>query len=70
MFSLFIFAPIGCGDFMLGPCFIVRFLVSIRVLICNHLAEEERGGCFTLIMLWLTMFCVSSSSCHGLVWGK
>ena len=25
----------------------------------NHLAEEERAGNFTLIVLWLSVFCVS-----------
>ena len=35
------------------------------------LAEEERVGCFTVIVfllgvMWLLMFCVSSSVCHRL----
>ena len=29
-----------------GPCFIMQYLVSF--LVCNHLAEEEKIGCFTL----------------------
>ena len=35
--------------------------------VTNHLAEEERAGCFTLIVLWLSVLCVSSSLCHRLV---
>ena len=26
-----------------------------------YLAEKERAGCFNLIVLWLSVFCVSSS---------
>ena len=32
--------------FVLGPCFVMQFLVSF--LVCNHLTEEEGAGCFTL----------------------
>ena len=44
---------------MLALCFVMRFLVSF--LFSNHLAEEERAGCFTLIGLSLSVFLVSSS---------
>ena len=27
----------------------------------NHISVEEKAGCFTLIVLWLSVFCVSSS---------
>ena len=30
-------------------------------LVLSHLAKEERAGCFTLIVLWLSVFSVSSS---------
>ena len=40
--------------------------VVLAVVSC-HLAEEERAGCFTLILLWITVFCFSSLRCHGLV---
>ena len=30
-------------------------------------AEEGRAGCFALFVMWLSVFCVSSSRCHGLV---
>ena len=33
----------------------------------NHLAEEEIAGRFTLIVLYLSVFCVSSLWCHELV---
>ena len=40
--------------------------------VCNHLAEEERAGCFTFIVFLLPFgclcsICVSSSWCLGLV---
>ena len=47
------------GMFMLVPCFVVWFLVSN--LFCNYLAEERMAGSFTLVELWLSVFCVSSS---------
>ena len=36
---------------------------------CGHLDEEERVGCFALVvfLMWLLVFCGSSSWCHGLV---
>ena len=36
---------------MFGPCFVIQYLV------CNHLAEEERAGCFTLIVFLLSCGC-------------
>ena len=52
------------------PCFAVQWFVSS--LVCHHLDPEERPGCFTLFdflvrVLWLLLFCGSSSWCHGLV---
>ena len=59
--SLFIVAPIVCGGlcvlFVGGSVFVPCFLIKDFVFawLCNHLDEEERVGCFTLI--------VSSMSC-------
>ena len=39
----------------------------ISSLAIISLRKRERVGCFTLIVLWLSVFCVSSSRCHGLV---
>ena len=60
VYSLFSVVPI-----VLGLWFVVVFWC--RFWFRNHLAEEERVGCFTLIVLWLSVFCVSSSRCLGLV---
>ena len=35
--------------------------------VTNYLAGEERAGYFTLIVLWLSRFCVSSTRYRGLV---
>ena len=32
---------------------------------CNHHVVEERDGCVTLIVLWLSVFCVSFLWCSG-----
>ena len=49
----------------------VRCLVSLIFKFCNCLAAEEIAGCFTLTcvlaVMWLAVFCVSSSQCRGLV---
>ena len=45
---------VGQGG-LLCPCFVVWCLMSF------HLSEEESADCFTLIVLWLTVFCVYSS---------
>ena len=55
---LFIVAPIVCGGFVLGPYFVVQYLVSFLNL-------KSRAGCLTLVILFLMsldlLFCVSSS---------
>ena len=38
--------------FVLGPCFVL-------FMFPYHLAEEDRAGYFTLIVLWLAVFFVS-----------
>ena len=38
---------------------------------CKHLDEEDRAACFTYkctLIVWLLVFCVSSSRCHGMVY--
>ena len=35
-------------DSVIVLCFVVRYFVSI--LVCNHLDEEERAGCFALFV--------------------
>ena len=51
-FTLFIVALILCG---VGPCFVVQYVVSFQF--CNHLAGEERAGCFTLIVFFRSCGC-------------
>ena len=51
-----------CWGIVFGPCYLVQCLV--RLSFFNHLAGEERAGCFTLITfdaVCLLVFCVSSS---------
>ena len=50
--------PIGFEGFIFVQCFVVWFL--------HHISEEEIAGCRTLIVLLLSIFCVSSSRCLGL----
>ena len=35
--------------------------VFSSLVVGGNLAKEERDGCFTSIVLWLSMICVSSS---------
>ena len=42
---------------------LVLWFVSLcHFKLSNNLAEEENAGCFTLNVLWLSQFCVSSST--------
>ena len=63
------FALIVYGDFVLGPCFVIQNLVSVKF--CNHLDGEERAGFFALtvfltasdlwlflVVLWVGLRCV------------
>ena len=50
--SLFIVAPIVCGCSVFGPCFVMYYFTSF--LVCNHLDEEERSGCFALIVILMS----------------
>ena len=50
--SLFIFAPIDCGDSLFGPCHVVRYLVSFQVISIL----VGRGDLVPLLLL--------SSRCH------
>ena len=47
--SLFIVPPpIVCGVLVKRPCFMMYFLLFF--LVCNHLTEKWRAGCFYLIV--------------------
>ena len=39
--------PMFVGFLEFGPCFVMQYLMPF--LVFNHLAEEERAGCFSLI---------------------
>ena len=45
VYSSFAVAPIVCGRFVLGTCFILRYFVSF--LVWQSSAREEIAGCFT-----------------------
>ena len=40
---------------MFGACFVMQYLVSFLVM--QSLAEEDRHGCFTLIVLLVSCAC-------------
>ena len=67
--SLFIVAPIVCGSFMLGPCFVMQCLVSFLVL--QSSCQEREGWLLyfycLLDVIRLLLFFVSSSQCRRLV---
>ena len=47
-------------------CFVVNYFVSF--LVCNHLEEEERAGCFAFIVLRMSCYCKCSVNLpHGTV---
>ena len=56
---LFIIAPMF-GECFCGLYFVVQCLVSF--LVCNHLAKEERAGCYTLIVFLFSWDCYCSVS--------
>ena len=64
-YSLFVVtgASILCGVLC---CVLVSWCLF---KLCNHLAVEGKVACFTLIVLWLSLFCVFSSRCHPIVCG-
>ena len=41
--------------FVFGPQFVMQY--SVPFLDCNHLTEEERAGCFTVIVFLLPCGC-------------
>ena len=45
----------------MGPCFAMQYLVAFHF--CNHLAEVEIAGCFTLIVLLLVLLIVFGAFC-------
>ena len=40
---------------MCVPCFVMQYVVSI--LVCNHLSENKRAGCFNSIVFLLLCGC-------------
>ena len=65
---LFIVNSVVSKGFVIGPCFVMQYLLSF--LFCNYLAEEERAGCFTLIAFLLPCGCYCSLSLpHSAVLG-
>ena len=46
--SLFVVVPIVYGGIVFGPCF--NSCTSCPIQLCNHLAKDERVGCFTLVV--------------------
>ena len=46
---------------MISPCFAMLYLVAFYF--CNHLAEEEITGCFTLIVFLLVLLIVFGALC-------
>ena len=39
-----------CGDSVFGLCFGMYHVASF--LFCNHIDEDERAGCFVLVVFW------------------
>ena len=51
------------------PLFVGALCLSVLVsipsgplLFCNHLNEEEKTGCFALIVLWMSCNCICSAA--------
>ena len=67
---MLIAAPIVCGGYVFGPCFVIQYFVS---LFCSHLDGEERADWFTLTVFLVfsgrSVLCGSCSRCRGLVCG-
>ena len=60
---MFLLLPL-CGDLGAESLF-CDVVLGIHFSFNNHLAEGEREGLIYLTVLWLSVFCVSSSRCHG-----
>ena len=54
--SLYIVATVVCG--VLCLVLVLLFRTQCPFCFCNHLDEEERAGCFTLIVFPLSCDCV------------
>ena len=56
-------------EFVFGPCFVMRHMYLVSFLqVCNNFTKEERAGCFTSVVFFLS-YGVSSSLCRKLVFG-
>ena len=49
------------GVVAFGPCFVMHYLVAFHF--CNHLAEEEIAGRFSLNVFLLALFIVFGALC-------
>ena len=57
--AMFFVAPIVCGILSVlyfGPYFVIQLLYLVSFLVF-YIAEEERAGCFTLIVLLKSCVC-------------
>ena len=61
---LFVVTSTGCESVVLDPCFLICFYIYIYSSPIT-LPRKKRDGCFTLIMLWLSVFYVPSLRCSG-----
>ena len=58
----FVLSLLGGGrGLMIGPCFAMHNLVAFHF--CNHLAEEEIAGCFTLTVFLLALLIIFGALC-------
>ena len=61
--------------FVFGPCFVIQYLVSFLVFQSSYCERESwllyfnsiPAVLWLLVRLYVIMFCVSSSQCHGLI---
>ena len=53
--SLFNVAPFVCLGSVVCPSFVMHYLVFF--LVCNHIHEIDRAGCFTFIVFLMPCAC-------------
>ena len=64
---MFIVAPINCANSVHIPWFVIQYSLFCD---CNHLDEEERASCFTVIVLLMSCDCKCSVAllCDAVGW--
>ena len=40
---------------MFGPCFVIQYIMSF--LSCNHIDGDQKAGCFTLVVVLVSVDC-------------